>query len=530
MPSWVPDFLVRFWAWLGSFLHKPPEPVVQRPVPSDLPNGMRSGSGPAGSAASRGTAAGEVQAARRHSTGAGDLLSKAPPAAKNSVPLSALPASHASTATSSEPLNTPASPSTTACPDPPEEPPRVIIAVSGNTCEGKSSLVNALLGERKALTGPNETTTSRGEYEMPENPQWILHDLPGAGTLRNSCQGYFDRFELHKVDVLIIVTSQTIMNIDLQLIAACQRERIPVFVVRSKSDQLVANILSDRGLDDVEAVKGVAQDIIKEIRTAAEKNYREQVDAYNSTLGKEYNLPIISAPQLYLVNQADLLRMRAHLWAKARREARKASLRSASAASTPIDAAPIDQQPRYRAPPESQCSTTAACAANPGLYLASAAVATASPAFDNEIETSAYSRDSSDHGLELERELSGLSHPDARDDVEDDAEDDAEGDVLASCTGGIMRPQRLWKRVVRVIPAGFAAILRSGAGLPGKPGECTFAGLRIRILMDEKNFLVDLLADIYADRQTRKMSTSLPTRSRAEAASRAQLGRGTVHT
>ncbi|MFZ9521804.1 MAG: GTPase, partial [Silvanigrellaceae bacterium] len=65
----------------------------------------------------------------------------------------------------------------------------VRIALLGRSGTGKSSLMNALVGERVAASGAVETTTTAQEYNING---LVFVDLPGGGTTRFPFDEYLD--------------------------------------------------------------------------------------------------------------------------------------------------------------------------------------------------------------------------------------------------------------------------------------------------------------------------------------------------
>lgn len=128
------------------------------------------------------------------------------------------------------------------------------LAITGVSGSGKSSLINAFRGLREknegaAKTGVSETTEQIGRYCDPVQ-NWIFwYDVPGAGTLKVPDWQYFNDQGLYIFDIIIIAVDIRFTKIDVGLLFSCSRFGIPVFVVRSKADQHITNIMND-GRDD----------------------------------------------------------------------------------------------------------------------------------------------------------------------------------------------------------------------------------------------------------------------------------------
>lgn len=130
------------------------------------------------------------------------------------------------------------------------------LAITGVSGSGKSSLVNAFRGLRDkhqdaAKTGTSETTEEIGRYCDPVRPWIFWYDIPGAGTLKVPDWQYFNDQGLYIFDIIIIAVDIRFTKIDVGLLFSCSRFGIPVFIVRSKADQHISNIVDDgRGDDD----------------------------------------------------------------------------------------------------------------------------------------------------------------------------------------------------------------------------------------------------------------------------------------
>ena len=144
-------------------------------------------------------------------------------------------------------------------------------AVCGTSGSGKSSLINAFRGLTKrdrnaAAVGVTETTSQITRYPdpRPELPysRFVWYDIPGAGTTTISDWQYFNDQGLFVFDFIIMVYDVRFTKIDVNIIENCYRYNIPVFIVRSKADQHIDNMLKE--LDCVpgsEEYKTVYQDV-----------------------------------------------------------------------------------------------------------------------------------------------------------------------------------------------------------------------------------------------------------------------------
>ncbi|KAF7979632.1 hypothetical protein HWV62_41587 [Athelia sp. TMB] len=124
-------------------------------------------------------------------------------------------------------------------------------AVAGISGGGKSSLINALRGvtngsQFAALTGITETTREITRYLDPDPTlPFVWYDAPGAGTLSIPGWQYFDQQGLYIFDSIIVLFDNRFTATDIAILQNCARFKIPSYIVRSKSDQNLANVLKD---------------------------------------------------------------------------------------------------------------------------------------------------------------------------------------------------------------------------------------------------------------------------------------------
>lgn len=124
-------------------------------------------------------------------------------------------------------------------------------AIAGVAGSGKSSLINALRGlsnkeTAAAKAGVVETTCELGRYPDP-NPRlpFVWYDIPGAGTLRQPDWLYFNKQGLFVFDCIIVLFDNRFTQTDAAILANCQRFQIPTYIVRSKADVHIANVMRD---------------------------------------------------------------------------------------------------------------------------------------------------------------------------------------------------------------------------------------------------------------------------------------------
>jgi len=139
------------------------------------------------------------------------------------------------------------------------DPEKLHFAVCGSSGSGKSSLVNAFCGLKNnnpqaAPTGVVETTMAITRYPDPRNElpykRFVWFDCPGAGTLEIPGWQYFNQQGLFIFDIIVLVYDSRFTQIDVSIIQNCERFRIPLFIVRSKADIHIRNIMRDIGYDE----------------------------------------------------------------------------------------------------------------------------------------------------------------------------------------------------------------------------------------------------------------------------------------
>jgi GTP-binding protein EngB required for normal cell division len=134
----------------------------------------------------------------------------------------------------------------------------VNIAISGQSGAGKSSLINAIVGRKVADVGITETTLHIKKYTSNG-----IHfsDLPGCGTEKFPVDKYLEKCNLESFDAVIIVIANRFYQNDLWLIKEMIRIGRPVYVVRTKMDESIANGKVDDNLTEYDVFERVKNDI-----------------------------------------------------------------------------------------------------------------------------------------------------------------------------------------------------------------------------------------------------------------------------
>jgi len=131
-------------------------------------------------------------------------------------------------------------------------------AVAGTSGGGKSSLINAFRGLRNkdygaAATGVAETTRFIARYsDSNVEAPYAWYDIPGAGTLKIPDWQYFNAQGLYVFDCIIILFDSRFTMTDIAILTNCRRFNIPTYIVRSKADQHILNIIQDMPDEDDE--------------------------------------------------------------------------------------------------------------------------------------------------------------------------------------------------------------------------------------------------------------------------------------
>ncbi|KAI6030363.1 hypothetical protein EDC04DRAFT_2605316 [Pisolithus marmoratus] len=178
-------------------------------------------------------------------------------------------------------------------------------AVAGIAGSGKSSLINALCGMNNndpnaAPTGVNETTLEISRYVDTAHSQQIAwYDVPGSGTLTIPDWQYFNTQGLYVFDCILVLFNNRFTMTDRAILANCRRFQIPTFIVRSKSDQHILNLMKDIGYDPDEDTHRRGQ-----FYKAAREQYTSETRQSVKNNLAEANLP---DQRVYMVSNKALL-------------------------------------------------------------------------------------------------------------------------------------------------------------------------------------------------------------------------------
>ncbi|WP_174910177.1 GTPase [Burkholderia diffusa] len=135
----------------------------------------------------------------------------------------------------------------------------VSVALFGQPGAGKSSLINMIIGKDVAEVGvETDKTVNEASYEA-NGLRFV--DLPGYGTSKFPKETYFDRFDVHKFDLFLCVTSGKLHHADTEFFnELARREKVCIFVVNKEDELWERNVtieeLKKRKVDDISAHVG----------------------------------------------------------------------------------------------------------------------------------------------------------------------------------------------------------------------------------------------------------------------------------
>ncbi|KAH0826259.1 interferon-inducible GTPase-domain-containing protein [Lanmaoa asiatica] len=180
-------------------------------------------------------------------------------------------------------------------------------AIAGISGSGKSSLVNAFRGLRSEDTGAAavgiiETTPQVTRYPeaSPEIP-FVWYDVPGAGTLQCRDWQYFNNQGLYVFDSIIVLLDNRFTMTDIAILANARLFNIPTYIVRSKADQHIRNLMVEMGYDS-EADEGFKRR--DELYKAARRQFIEETRNTVKANLVDANLP---DQRVYIVSNTSLL-------------------------------------------------------------------------------------------------------------------------------------------------------------------------------------------------------------------------------
>ena len=136
---------------------------------------------------------------------------------------------------------------------------KVRCGLIGPAGSGKSSLINAITGEKIARVGSVETTS---------DPQDHIHkgitftDLPGCGTVKWPKDSYIQSLGLLSFDCFLLITAHRFTENDAFLFRELSSVGKPCFVIRNMFDRAVEDELLDNNLSESETSDLIKNDIL----------------------------------------------------------------------------------------------------------------------------------------------------------------------------------------------------------------------------------------------------------------------------
>ena len=140
---------------------------------------------------------------------------------------------------------------------------QVKIALFGQPGSGKSSLINALIGEDVAnVSEETDTTVTEDPYKWED---LILTDLPGYGTKKFPADTFFERFNVLSYDIFICVFSGKFRQEDTEFFRKLQDEGKKCLFVRNSVDSMFGKGKTIEQLKDG-VLNDVKNQVGKEVR------------------------------------------------------------------------------------------------------------------------------------------------------------------------------------------------------------------------------------------------------------------------
>ena len=117
-----------------------------------------------------------------------------------------------------------------------ESETRVRVGFFGQPGAGKSSLINAVAGQKLAKVGVSTDTTVRSEQYEWNN--LLLIDLPGYGTAKFPAETYFEQFDILDLDVVLCITSGKFTDADTKFFRRLAEHGCRCIYVRAICDKI----------------------------------------------------------------------------------------------------------------------------------------------------------------------------------------------------------------------------------------------------------------------------------------------------
>ncbi|KAK0475509.1 interferon-inducible GTPase-domain-containing protein [Armillaria novae-zelandiae] len=160
------------------------------------------------------------------------------------------------------------------------------VAITGISGTGKSSLINAFRGvwdgeDGAASTDYVENTSVVTSYPDPNTAKpFIWFDVPGSGTLACSDWTYFNDQGLYIFDAIIILFNDRFTATDVAILKNAEQYKIPTYIVRSKSDVHIKNLVQRKrrragaNVDSVKLLDEARKEFVAKTQESVKENLR----------------------------------------------------------------------------------------------------------------------------------------------------------------------------------------------------------------------------------------------------------------
>lgn len=144
---------------------------------------------------------------------------------------------------------------------------KVNIAVTGGAGVGKSSFINAVLGDSVASTDAFEECTDRAQHFEISDFKWracLLWDLPGGGTRKFPSESYVRDLGIRHFDILLVLCDHRFREPDAELMVELARVDMPYMAVRTKMDHTIGDEKRRRpGIAEEETVRSAKEALMR---------------------------------------------------------------------------------------------------------------------------------------------------------------------------------------------------------------------------------------------------------------------------